>query len=167
MPAPGERDSARSTTTDTTTGHLDLADGLFAVLPRLRMVVLRNTRRHFPHPPLPEAQANLLRTVAQQPGMTVREAAEQLQLAQNTVSTLVAALGAEGLLERRACPKDRRSARLHPTEVALSRLAEFDGHRRRVVAAAMARMPEAELDTLQKALPALRLLLTELDAQSD
>ncbi|MGO1052651.1 MarR family winged helix-turn-helix transcriptional regulator [Crossiella sp. CA198] len=162
MPAPGKRDSARSTDSRT-----QLADDLFAVLPRLRMAVLRNTRRHFPHPPLPEAQANLLRTVAASPGLTVREAARTLQLAANTVSTLVAALGAEDLLERRTCPKDRRSARLHPTELALGRLAEFDGHRRRVVAAAMSRMSAAELDTLQDSLPALGRLIAELDDQEE
>ncbi|MGW0523161.1 MarR family winged helix-turn-helix transcriptional regulator [Crossiella sp. NPDC003009] len=162
MPAPGKRDPARPADQRSA-----LAEDLFAVLPRLRMAVLRNTRRHFPHPPLPEAQANLLRTVAASPGLTVREAAQTLQLAANTVSTLVAALSAEGLLERRVCPTDRRSARLRPTELALGRLAEFDGHRNRVVGEAMDRMSAAELDTITDALPALRRLIAELDAQPD
>ncbi|MBP2478819.1 DNA-binding MarR family transcriptional regulator [Crossiella equi] len=160
MPALGKRDF------ELRSDHIQVTDELLAVMPRLRQAVHRNTRRHFPHAPLPEAQANLLRTVARLPGTTVREAAEQLQLAANTVSTLVATLGQAGLLERRTCPSDRRNARLYPTELALGRLAEFDGHRSRVLAEAMARLTSRQLASLHEAMPVLRQLLLELDAEN-
>ena len=50
--------------------------------------------------PLPTAQSELLRLVAARPGISVAEAARELRLAPNTVSTLVGRLADQGLLSR-------------------------------------------------------------------
>ena len=71
-----------------------------------------STRR--PH----ESQAELLRLVGRQPGISVREAATELGLVPNTASTLVSKLAADGLLIRSVDADDRRVGRLRLTEPA-------------------------------------------------
>jgi DNA-binding MarR family transcriptional regulator len=58
------------------------------------------------------AQLELLRLVRRRPGLSVTEAAEELVLAPNTVSTLVSQLTEAGLVHRQVDPSDRRVARL-------------------------------------------------------
>ena len=58
------------------------------------------------------AQLDLLRLVRRRPAVSVAEAAAELRLAPNTVSTLVRELTDAGLIVRSADPADRRVARL-------------------------------------------------------
>ncbi len=77
------------------------------------------------------SQLDLVRLVLRSPGVSVAEAAKELRLAPNTVSTLVRQLTDERLLVRRIDPLDRRVARLDLTPAMQQKVGAF--HDRRVV----------------------------------
>lgn len=93
----------------------DLAAEVFAVVGRFRRQLRRSTRTGFGIAGLTQAQVELLRLVGRQPGIAVREAADELALAANTASTLVSKLVADGYLLRTADAADRRIGRLRLT----------------------------------------------------
>src|SRR5205085_2560073 len=88
-----------------------LAEALFQSLGSVRRQVRRTAGRPLPSP-LSGSQIELVRLVRRTPGITVSEAADELRLAGNTVSTLVRQLTGAGVLRREADPADRRVARL-------------------------------------------------------
>ena len=77
-------------------------------LARLR----RSAGRGFDGARLTESQAELVRLVGRQPGISVSAAAAELGLVANTTSTLVSKLVTDGMLTREADPTDRRIGRL-------------------------------------------------------
>ncbi len=81
-------------------GTPDLAAELMAAISSIRRIARRAVRQAFAGEPLPPAQSELLRLAAARPGLSVADAAHELRLAPNTVSTLVGRLTAAGLLER-------------------------------------------------------------------
>jgi DNA-binding MarR family transcriptional regulator len=83
------------------------------------------------------------------------------------VSTLVNQLIDLGMLARETAPGDRRAAQLWLTEAATQRLAEYRQTRIDVIAAGVAGLPGADRQALARALPALRALLTALDATEE
>ena len=78
----------------------DLIAELLNVVGRFRRQLRRSTGRGFNATGLTQSQAELLRLVGRQPGISVREAATELGLVPNTASTLVSKLAADGLLIR-------------------------------------------------------------------
>ncbi len=102
---------------------VDLAGELFDVVGRFRRQLRRSAGRGFDAVGLTQSQAELLRLVGRKPGISVREAAEELGLVPNTASTLVSKLAADGLLIRDADADDRRIGRLRLTQPA-QRLAD-------------------------------------------
>jgi len=102
---------------------VDLAGELFDVVGRFRRQLRRSAGRGFDAAGLTQSQAELLRLVGRKPGISVREAAEELGLVPNTASTLVSKLAADGLLIRDADADDRRIGRLRLTQPA-QRLAD-------------------------------------------
>src|SRR4029078_11158967 len=96
----------------------DLASELFDVVGRFRRQLRRSAGRGFDATGLTQSQAELLRLVGRRPGISVREAAEELGLVPTTASTLVSKLAADGLLIRDADADDRRVGRLRLTEPA-------------------------------------------------
>lgn len=145
-----------------TTAPPAVARELMDVTASLRRVVLRQVRRDLPVKPLRGAEVELLGVVAAQPGIGVAAAARQLDLAANTVSTLVNQLVARGLLRRGVDDTDRRAAHLSLTDVAEQRMADWRDRRARVVAAALADLRPDDVAALDSALPALRRLLARL-----
>ncbi|HWH00450.1 MAG TPA: MarR family transcriptional regulator [Pilimelia sp.] len=131
---------------------------------RLHRTVRRAVLRGGGHPPLPDAQVELLRLVERTPGVGVGAAAEVLRMAPNTVSTLVRDLVGAGLLTRAADPADRRCVRLSLTEAARRRLAEFRAHRARVLTAALARLDPRDRAALGAVAPLLGRLADLVDA---
>jgi DNA-binding MarR family transcriptional regulator len=109
------------------------------------------------------AQVELLRLVQARPGIGVGEAAGALHLAPNTVSTLVRSLCDEGLLRRRADARDGRAARLELTEAAHERIRRRQDERARLLALALDDLDADERAALDRALPALRHALAELE----
>lgn len=143
-----------------------LADALPAALGPFGRLLRRAVRADFPRPPLAGAQVDLLRVVQRRPGMAVWEAAEVLNVAPNTVSTLIRELVDAGLLDRYRDPGDRRTARLYLTAEAESRLADWDRHRRRVMLEVVAGLRPDERAAIASALPALARLRQLLDARA-
>ena len=137
----------------------DLAAAWGGVRRRLR----RGARAVVGGEPLTGAQVELLRLVEAQPGIGVGEAASALHVAPNTVSTLVGHLAAQGLLERRPDPGDRRAARLELTAAARERMRRFRDERDRLLAVALAELDAHDLAALRASLPALERLLEKLE----
>lgn len=131
---------------------------LLGAISIVRRTVRRATRQAWQQEPLPPAQSELLRLAADRPGMTVADAAQELRLAPNTVSTLVGRLTAAGLLDRARGAADGRTAVLTVTDKARLRIAEFRDLRAELAGAALAGLSPADQQALAVAAPALRRL---------
>jgi DNA-binding MarR family transcriptional regulator len=143
----------------------ELADRLLGAVQGIRRVVRRRVRAGVPGPPLPGAQVELLRVVADHPGIGVAAAARELHLANNSVSTLVNQLADAGLLRREADPADRRAARLEITAAAAARMAAWRRARTGLVSDALAQLSEEDTAAIGQALPALEKLMGILKEQ--
>ena len=143
----------------------ELADRLLGAVQGIRRVVRRRVRADVPGSPLPGAQVELLRVVADRPGIGVAAAARELHLANNSVSTLVNQLADAGLLRREADPADRRAARLEITAAAAERMAAWRRARTGLVADALAELSEEDISAIGQALPALEKLVGILKEQ--
>lgn len=89
-------------------GTAGAAAALGSALADLNRVLRRSTSRRTGRPPLSDAQVEVLRLVERWPEISVKETAERLHTAANTVSTLVGDLTGAGLLERDRDPDNRR-----------------------------------------------------------
>jgi DNA-binding MarR family transcriptional regulator len=145
---------------------LALAEELLRALGALRRGLLR-CGPDWPFGPLTGAQAELLRLVRREPGISVATAAAALKLAPNTVSTLVGQLAAADLLRREADAGDRRVARLHLTATAADRLGAWRDRRTHAVAEGLRALPAGQRDVLAHVVPALAALTHHLDADQD
>jgi DNA-binding MarR family transcriptional regulator len=126
----------------------DLAADLLATAGRFRRQVRRSGGAPRIGSGLPESQAELLRLIGRQPGISVRHAAAELGLAPNTASTLVSRLSADGLLVRTVDPDDRRVGRLRLTDPAQRIADESRAVRRAALGAVLARLDQDQLDRL-------------------
>nr|BFD86478.1 hypothetical protein StreXyl84_58790 [Streptomyces sp. Xyl84] len=102
------------------------------------------------------AEAELLRLVESRPGIGVSEAAEELHLAGDSVSTLVDRPAADGRLVRETDPAGRRAVRLLLTEAAGARLRDWRPRRAALVRTQVDRPAPADRDALRAAVPAPR-----------
>ncbi|MFJ7071987.1 MarR family winged helix-turn-helix transcriptional regulator [Streptomyces sp. NPDC098781] len=141
----------------------ELADALVGV----QRLIRRRLRREMPAPPLRSGEVELLRLVAERPGIRISEAAKELYLAGNSVSTLVNQLARQGYLARETDPADRRAARLLPTAAAEARLGEWRERRADLVRRQMSRLDEADRAALLAAVPALRRLAGSLREETE
>ena len=108
---------------------------------------------------LSDAQRELVSLVRRRPGLRVGEAAADLQLAPNTVSTLVTGLCSTGWLQRTADVADARSARLELTDGAAAKISRWRDRRQSLAEAALQRLTHTERRDIAAALPALQRLL--------
>jgi DNA-binding MarR family transcriptional regulator len=145
----------------------DMAAELARTVAGLHRAARQRTREQMPDPALPTAQGELLAVVGRRPGLRVAAAAQELHLADNSVSTLVNALVETGLLDRRPDPDDRRAARLTLTPAGEKRIATWHGARADQVGRALRRVDPADRVALAAALPALRRLLEALREGGD
>ncbi|MGW3122538.1 MarR family winged helix-turn-helix transcriptional regulator [Streptomyces sp. NPDC001107] len=132
--------------------------------------VQRLVRRHLrPQiaPQLRGAEAELLRLVVTRPGIGISDAAKELYLAGNSVSTLVNQLSRQGYLVRETDPADRRAARLMPTPAAEARLAEWRKRRAELVRGGLSRLDDTDREALRTAIPALRKLAETLHEEAE
>ncbi|GHE85110.1 MarR family transcriptional regulator [Streptomyces spiralis] len=141
----------------------ELADALVGVLRPIR----RRLRAGLTVPRLRGAEVELLRLVEARPGIGVSEAAKELHLAGNSVSTLVNRLVRDGQLVRETDPADRRAARLLLTEAAGARLRDWRERRAALVRRQVDRLDQADRDALSAAIPALRRLADNLREEAD
>nr|WP_051945594.1 MarR family transcriptional regulator [Streptacidiphilus rugosus] len=128
------------------------------MLPAIQRLVRRRLRAGLAQPRLRGAQVELLRLVSARPGLRVSEAAQELFLAGNSVSTLVNQLVTAGLLRRETDPDDGRAARLHARPEGAARLAAWDARRGALLADQLGRLDESDRQALTGAIPALRRL---------
>ncbi|MFJ9776400.1 MarR family winged helix-turn-helix transcriptional regulator [Kitasatospora sp. NPDC101157] len=144
-----------------------VADEFTALLVGIQRMLRRRLRRRSGQPRLRGAQVELLRLVTDSPGLRVSEAAEELCLAGNSVSTLVNQLAAQDLLRREVDPGDRRAALLYATPAAEERIEAWRRRRRALMADLVADLPASERDALAAALPALHRLAEGLRSLPD
>jgi DNA-binding MarR family transcriptional regulator len=136
----------------------DVPEELAEVLTGVQRLMRRRLRAGLTEPRLRGAQVELLRLVDERPGVRVSEAADELYLAGNTVSTLVNQLVEAGLLRRETAPDDRRAALLRLTPEAVRRLRQWQERRGALMREQMARLPDEDRAALTAAVPALRRL---------
>ncbi len=139
----------------------DAAD-LLAAISAVRRTARQTVRRAWRDEPLPTAQSELLRLVADRPGISVAEAARELRLAPNTVSTLVGRLADQDLLGRERAQADGRSVRLTVTRKARRRIADWRDLRADLTQQAMAQLTAEDQGTLAQAVPVLLRLAERL-----
>jgi DNA-binding MarR family transcriptional regulator len=94
------------------------------------------------------ARCMILARLERQPGMSQNELAAITEVAPITVARLVDRLEAQGLVERRADPKDRRIWRLRLTRAAAPLLRDIKRYRAEVRALATKGMSPAELKAM-------------------
>jgi DNA-binding MarR family transcriptional regulator len=143
-----------------------VAEDLFDAIGLLRRRARRVVGRPWPMETLSNAQVELVRLVRRRPGVSVAEAATDLGLAANTVSTLVRQLTDVGLLRRLADPDDRRVARLWLTAPAQRRVEQWRDRRTGLVAEAIAGLPAADRRALSRAVPVIAQLAAMLQAET-
>ncbi len=140
-----------------------LAAELMTAISAIRRIARRAARQAWPDEPLPAAQSELLRLAAARSGLSVADAAHELRLAPNTVSTLVGRLAAAGLLERTRAVSDGRSVRLSVTEAARRRIAHWRDLRADLAARALDRLQGEDRQAIADALPALLRFARQLE----
>jgi DNA-binding MarR family transcriptional regulator len=144
---------------------LGTAAELLRAIGAVRRTARRAVQQAWDQEPLPPARSELLLLVARRPGITVAEAAHELHLAQNTVSTLVSKLTAEHLIDRGTDSADRRAARLTVAPAGRARLAGYRDLRAELAGRALDGLPEADQQALAAAVPALHRLAGLLEAR--
>ena len=113
--------------------------------------------------PLPPARSELLRLTARRPGISVAEAAQELRLAPNSVSTMVSKLTADGLLTRDRATADGRSVRLTVTSKGAARIEQWRDIRVELAGRALARLPASDWRAITAAVPALARLAERME----
>ena len=111
----------------------------------------------------PSARSELLRLAARRPGIGVAEAAQELRLAPNSVSTMVSKLAADGLLNRGRVEADGRSVRLTVTEAGAARVEQWKDIRSELAGRALERLSPADRKAIGAAVPALGRLAEQME----
>jgi DNA-binding MarR family transcriptional regulator len=111
---------------------------------------------------------DVLLFVTHHPDQTVTELADRLQLARNTVSTLIGQLSRAGLIVRSSDSDDARVTRLSLTPEAAARMAGWRTRRAAAVRDALAALDAPQLTAVRDALQPLRALVMAVEsAQPD
>jgi DNA-binding MarR family transcriptional regulator len=142
------------------------AADLQAAISAVRRTTRRAVRHASPTEPLPPAKSELLRLAASRPGISVAEAARELRLAPNTVSTMVGDLASQGLISRGRSSADARTVGLSATGRARQRLAQWRDLRAELTARALSELPARDQAALGAAIPALVRLAERLETAS-
>lgn len=103
-----------------------------------------------------QSEGELLRLLDRKPGIRVHDAATELGIASNSVSTLVRQLARAGLLERTADPLDGRAACLRLTPLAAEWVANVGNAREEAIGRALLALDSPDRDLIEAALPALK-----------
>ncbi|MGW6281386.1 MarR family winged helix-turn-helix transcriptional regulator [Kribbella sp. NPDC055071] len=144
-----------------------LAEELLATLGLVRRHLRRTAGRPLALSSLSGSQAELIRTVRRNPGISVTDAAAELGLVANTVSTLVGQLTERGLLLREPDEADRRIARLTLTEPAREQVEAWRDRRTALVTQALEGLDGDEREALRAALPVLGVLAERLHPEQE
>jgi len=108
------------------------------------------------------SEGDLLRLLDRRPGIRVHDAALELGVASNSVSTLVKQLNRAGLVERTADPADGRAACLRLTPLAATWAAEVGNAREEAIDRALVTLPHEDREILEAAIPVMKRLAKAL-----
>ncbi|WP_422772443.1 MarR family winged helix-turn-helix transcriptional regulator [Plantactinospora sp. WMMC1484] len=114
---------------------------------------------------LPPSELEVLRYVAESPGVSVGTIARDLGLHASNVSATVRALVARDLVRREPDPHDRRAVRLHATVDAAHGSARIEESWARLFADALAELDDDQRAAVTRAAPALGALADRLRAR--
>jgi len=138
------------------------AASLSHLLGPLRRSLLRAAQGAGDLPDIPDAQIELLRTLAQSDGATPGALAAELGLARSTVSNLVKTMAASGLVDRSLSDSDGRSTVLSPSPAARALLDRYDRASATLLDEVFDRLSADERARIDGALPVLQRLRDEL-----
>ena len=113
-----------------------------------------------------QSEGELLRLVDRRPGLRVQDAATELGIASNSVSTLVRQLTRAGLLERSADPLDGRAACLRLTPSASEWVTQLGNAREQTIDRALAALDDQDRQQLEAAIPAMKRLAKAISTSS-
>jgi DNA-binding MarR family transcriptional regulator len=139
------------------------ADAFLAAAASIRRSLRRQAGRPVEFGSLTGSQLELVRLLRRRPGISVADAAKELRLASNTVSTLVGQLIGAGLVVRHIDPSDRRIARLELAEEIYGKVMAWRDRRTVVFGEAIASLPPDDRLSLARALPLLARLADDLE----
>lgn len=139
------------------------ATELLAAVGAIRRIARRAVRNSAHAEPLSPARSELLRLTARRPGLTVAEAAHELRLAPNSVSTMVSQLTAGGLLSRGRGAGDGRLVRLTVTDKGAARIAQWHDVRAELAGRALEGLSEPDRQAIRAAIPALVRLAERME----
>lgn len=111
---------------------------------------------------LTRTQLSVLGTVSRCGPLGIGALAETEGLNPTMLSRVVGKLEAEGLLERTPDPADRRAARVQVTETGDQLHQRLRGERTQLFVDALSRLPDADVDAVTAALPAIEALAREI-----
>ncbi len=135
-----------------------LTSQLARVLGRIGRGLRYHTRAQREALAITQSEGELLRLLDRRPGIRVHDAASELGIASNSVSTLVRQLARAGLLERTADPLDGRAACLRLSPLAAEWVTQLGNAREQTLERALASLDEQDRRQLEEALPAMARL---------
>jgi DNA-binding MarR family transcriptional regulator len=140
-----------------------LADELQAAMGSIRRSGRRRAGRPEELSQLTGSQLELVRLLRRRPGMSVNQVAVELNLAPNTVSTLVGKLVEAGYVVRRSQESDRRVARLDLAEDLGRKMGAFRDRRMGLVVDAMQALSVHDQRRLRSTVGVLLKLQREME----
>ena len=123
---------------------------------RLHQRITNRAAQEFRRIGLSIPQFDLLSTLSEREGVSQQELAERLYVTKGNVSGLIDRLAAQGYVERRALPTDRRSYALHLTDEGRAVTGRGLALQQHLVAATLGTLPAADRAELDRVLVAWR-----------
>jgi DNA-binding MarR family transcriptional regulator len=141
--------------------------GLADTIARLRRALRRAARAADPANTLAVAQFELLASVVDNPGIRPTPLAKLLNLRPNTITTLVNALVARGMIRRSAADDDGRAVTLAVTDAGHRAVHAWQATNNAVLNLALSTLTASQRAALAKAVPALAALAVAVDQLAD
>lgn len=147
--------------------RLSHPDGLADGIARLRRALRRGARVADPDNSLAVAQLELLSALVESPGSRPGQLAHLLHMRPNTVTTIVNALAARGMLSRVSSDNDRRAIELTATFAGQEAVRKWQATNAGVLHVALSTLPAQQRRALAAAVPALDALARAVDQLAD
>ena len=148
-------------------GPLSQPDGLADGIARLRRALRRGARVADPGNPLAVAQLELLSALVENPGSRPGQLAHLLHMRPNTVTTIVNALAAQGMVSRAGADSDRRAIELTATSAGQEAVRAWQATNAEVLHVALSTLSAQQRRALTAAVPALDALARAVDRLAD
>ena len=156
-----------TTTADSGTPRGARPDGLAEGIARLRRALRRGARVADPGNPLAVAQLELLSALTEHPRARPGQLARLLHMRPNTVTTIVNALAAQGLVSRASADGDRRAVELTATDTGQQAVHTWQATNAALLHLALSTLPAPQRRALTAAAPALDALASAVDRLAD